>query len=123
MQARRAARELALILFSQMDIMPNADKCDFQDIIIKSVRTLTNSSIEDLDAVSKEILAIKDFISNYEANHPKNLKRPIDASDKPVEIPMTNEMQEKLDNLFRHNDDETIFIKSDFATYLKNRLT
>lgn len=31
--------------------------------------------------------------------------------------------QEKLDNLFRHNEDETIFIKSDFATYLKNRLT
>lgn len=31
--------------------------------------------------------------------------------------------QEKLDNLFRHNEDNSIFIKSDFATYLKNRLT
>ena len=30
--------------------------------------------------------------------------------------------QEKLDNLFRHNEDESIFIKSTFATYLKNRL-
>ena len=96
MQARRAARELALILFSQMDTMQN---CDFQDIVLKSVRTLTNSSTEDLDAVSKEILAIKGFISNYEANHPKNLERPIEASDKPVAIPMTDEMQEKLDNL------------------------
>ncbi len=99
MQARRAARELALILFSQMDIMQNAQTCDFQDIVVKSVRTLTNSSIEDLNAVSKEILAIKGFISNYEANHPKNLKRPIEVSDKPVEIPMTDEMQKKLDDL------------------------
>jgi len=30
--------------------------------------------------------------------------------------------QEKLDNLFRHNEDESIFIKSTFATYLKSRL-
>lgn len=31
--------------------------------------------------------------------------------------------QEKLDNLFRHNEDNAIFIKSDFATYLKEKLT
>lgn len=31
--------------------------------------------------------------------------------------------QEKLDNLFRHNEDSSIFIKSTFATYLKSRLT
>ncbi len=99
MQARRAARELALILFSQLELMQNADKCNFQDVVLKSVRTLTNSSIEDLNAVSKEILAVKGFISNYEANHPKNLKRPIEVSDKPVELPMTDEMQKKLDKL------------------------
>lgn len=99
MQARRAARELALILFSQLDIMKNADNCNFQDIVVKSVRTLTNTSIDDLNAVTKEILAIKGFISNYEANHPKNLERPIEVSDKPVNIPMTDEMQNKLDTL------------------------
>ena len=31
--------------------------------------------------------------------------------------------QEKLDNLFRHNEDSSIFIKSTFATYLKSQLT
>lgn len=30
--------------------------------------------------------------------------------------------QEKLENLFRHNEDNSIFIKSTFATYLKSRL-
>ena len=37
MQARRAARELALILFSQMDTIQNIDKTNFQDIVLKSV--------------------------------------------------------------------------------------
>ena len=40
MQARRAARELALILFSQLDTVKNLDKCDFQDIVLKSESSL-----------------------------------------------------------------------------------
>lgn len=99
MQARRAARELALIMFSQLDTVQNAGKFSFQDIVVNSVRTLTNSSFEDLNSAVKEIMSIKNFISDYEANHPKNLERPIDVSDKPVPIPMTDEMQNKLDNL------------------------
>ena len=39
------------------------------------------------------------------------------------ELPFSPNDQEKLDNLFRHNEDNSIFIKSDFATYLKNRLS
>ena len=55
MQARRAARELALILFSQIDFTQDASLRDFQETVVKSVRTLTNSSIEDLESISKEI--------------------------------------------------------------------
>ncbi|MCD7779946.1 MAG: transcription antitermination factor NusB [Candidatus Gastranaerophilales bacterium] len=98
MQARRAARELALILFSQMDTV-DINKCDFQDIVLKSVRTLTNSSTEELKTAGNSILEMKEFISEYEANHPKNLERPIDVSDIPVPMPMTSDMQEKLDGL------------------------
>lgn len=39
------------------------------------------------------------------------------------ELPFSPIDQEKLDNLFRHNEDNSIFIKSDFATYLKEKLT
>lgn len=39
------------------------------------------------------------------------------------ELPFSPIDQEKLDNLFRHNENNSIFIKSDFATYLKKRLT
>lgn len=99
MQARRAARELALILFSQLDSIQNINKWEFQDIVLKSVRTLTNSSIDELKTSVSSILEMKEFISEYESNHPSNLERPIEVSDIPVPIPMTSDMQGRLDNL------------------------
>lgn len=99
MQARRAARELALILFSQMDTIKNIDKTNFQDIVLKSVRTLTNNSTDELKTAANEILEMKDYINEYEANHPKNLERPIEVSDVPVPLPMTSDMQGRLDDL------------------------
>ena len=98
MQARRAARELALILFSQLDTIQD-NKWNFQDIILKSVRTLTNNSADELNSVTNSILEIKEYIREYEANHPDNLERPIDVSDMPVPVPMTSDMQNKLDDL------------------------
>lgn len=99
MQARRAARELALILFSQLDTIENINKWDFQDIVLKSVRTLTNNSTDELKSAAKTLLSMKDYISEYEANHPTNLERPIEVSDVPVPLPLTSDMQGKLDEL------------------------
>ena len=99
MQARRAARELALILFSQMDTIENLNKWDFQDIVLKSVRTLTNNSSDELKAASAAIMEMKEYIEEYEANHPKNLERPIEVSNIPVPMPMTSDMQGRLDDL------------------------
>ena len=99
MQSRHAARELALILFSQFDIVQHNEKNNFQKTIVDSLRILTNSSMEDLKSVTQDILELKSFIAKYEANHPKNLQRPIEANDRPVELPMTDDMQSKLDKL------------------------
>lgn len=99
MQARRAARELALILFSQMDTIQNLNKWDFQDIVLKSVRTLTNNSADELKSATTSILTMKAAIEEYESNHPKNLERPIEVSNIPVVLPMTSDMQGKLDEL------------------------
>lgn len=99
MQARRAARELALILFSQMDSIHNLNKWDFQDIVLKSVRTLTNNSAEELKSASTSILAMKEYIEEYESNHQTNLERPIEVSNIPVPLPLTSDMQGKLDEL------------------------
>ena len=49
MQARRAARELAFILFSQFDKkITTYSKKDLEDIILKSVRILKSSVLSGL---------------------------------------------------------------------------
>ena len=100
MQARRASRELALILFSQFDkkIVEYSDK-DFEDIILKSIRVLTNNSTDELKTAVGSLIDIKDFIETYEADDPSNLERPIGVKNKPVQIPTTADMIEKIDTI------------------------
>ena len=67
MQARRASRELALILFSQLD--KNIDKYkeeDFASIVLKSVRTLISSSAEEVSLCTSQLADIKNEIIEYE---------------------------------------------------------
>lgn len=100
MQARRAARELALILFSQLDKnIKSYKKSDFENIILKSVRTLTNNASNELELSISSLFKVKEFIENYENDHPMNTERPIETSNIPVPIPMTSDMSGKIDEL------------------------
>ncbi len=121
MQARRAARELALILFSQTQSIENQNKWDFQDIILKSVRTLTNNSTDELNSAAVSILEMKEYIEEYESNHPNNLERPIDVSNIPVPIPTTADMQAKLDELLNIAEKTMLAIEiAEMATLEEN---
>ncbi len=100
MQARRASRELTLILFSQLE--KNIDKYkpeDFEKIVLKSVRTLISSSQEELNLATSGLLEVSEFIEDYENNHPDNLKRPIEANNIPVQIPLTSDMAGRIKNI------------------------
>lgn len=100
MQARRASRELTLILFSQLE--KNIDKYkpeDFEKIVLKSVRTLISSSQEELNLATSGLLEVSEFIEDYENNHPDNLKRPIEANNMPVQIPLTSDMAGRIKNI------------------------
>ena len=100
MQARRAARELALILFSQFDKeITKYSKNDFEDIMLKSVRILSNSASEELNLTVGSLIDIKDALETYEIEHATNLARPMGAKNKPVQIPMTDEMISKVDSM------------------------
>lgn len=100
MQARRAARELTLILFSQLDKQIDKYKdSDFEDIILKSVRALTNNASEDLKLTTSALFDIREFIENYESDSPVNLERPLNVSNVPVPIPMTSDMVGRIDEL------------------------
>lgn len=100
MQARRASRELALILFSQLDKkITNYTKEDFEETILKSVRILTNNASDDLKLTVGSLFNIKEFIENYETDHETNLQRPMEVSNLPVPIPMTSDMTGRIDEM------------------------
>ena len=100
MQARRAARELAFILFSQFDKkITNYTREDLQDIILKSVRSLTSTATDELKTALGALVAMRDQIENYEADAEENLKRPIGAANIPVPIPMTSDMTGRINEM------------------------
>ena len=100
MQARRASREMALILFSQLD--KNIEKYkneDFSQIVLKSVRTLISSASEEVSMAISKLNDIKNEIIEFENNHEDNLSRPIDAENIPVAIPLTSDFEGKIDTM------------------------
>lgn len=112
MQARRAAREFAFILFSQLDndVTKYSDK-DFDDIILKSVRMLTNTASDDLKLTTSALFEIREFVNEYEANHPVNLERPFEVSDIPVHMPMTSDMVGRIDELLNASEKAMIALE------------
>lgn len=100
MQARRAARELAFILFSQFDKkITNYSKDNLQDIILKSVRILTSSANDELKLALGSLIEMRDRIETYEAESETNLSRPIGAANIPVPLPMTSDMVGRINEM------------------------
>ena len=67
--------------------------------MLKSVRILSNSVSEELKLTVGALIDIKGSLEEYEADHELNISRPIGAKNKPVQIPMTDEMIEKVDTM------------------------
>lgn len=100
MQARRAARELAFILFSQFDKkITNYSKSDLEDIILKSVRILTSNANDELKIAVGSLVAMRDEIEEYEANHETNLNRPIGVANVSVPLIMSSEMSGRINEM------------------------
>lgn len=100
MQARRAARELAFILFSQFDKkIANYSKESLNDIILKSVRILSSSASDDLKISLGALIDMKNRIDDYEAEHEINLNRPMEATNIPVPLPMTSDLTGRIDEM------------------------
>ena len=98
MQARRAARELALILFSQFDkVISKYSTDDFNEILLKSVRILTNNSSESLQLTLGKLMEMKEYVDEVETEHPENLSRPIEVSNLPV--PLTSDFSGRIEEM------------------------
>ena len=100
MQARRAARELAFILFSLFyKKITNYSKENLDDIILKSVRILSSSAQDDLKISLGALIDMKNKIDDYEAEHEINLNRPLEAANIPVPMPTTSDMTGRIDEM------------------------
>ena len=100
MQARRASRELAFILFSQFDkTITNYSKENLDDIIVKSVRILSSSASDDLKTSLGALIDMKNKIDDYEAEHEINLNRPLEAANIAVPLPMTSDMSARVEEM------------------------
>ena len=100
MQARRASRELAFILFSQFDkTITNYSKENLDDIIVKSVRILSSSASDDLKTSLGALIDMKNKIDDYEAEHEINLNRPLEAANIAVPLPMTSDMSVRVEEM------------------------
>ena len=105
MQARRVSRELALILFSQLnEKISKCNKENIEEMILKSVRILSNNANDELKIALTGLMNVKEAIQSYQAKHETNLNRPIGASDVAVPVPMTDDMLEKIDTVFDVSD-------------------
>ena len=100
MQARRAARELAFILFSQFEKkIANYSKDSLDDIILKSVRILSDSANDDLKLSLGTLIDMKNKIDDYEAEHEINLNRPLEAANIAVPMPLSSEFKEQINTM------------------------
>lgn len=99
MQARRASRELSLIIFSQIGKDVEKLSGDFEQMILSSIRTLISNSMEEISIVTSELSNLREFVEDFENNHPDNLARPIDAHNIAVEMPLTSKMKEDIDTI------------------------
>lgn len=100
MQARRASRELAFILFSQFEkTITNYSKENLNDIIVKSIRILLSSASDDLKISLGALEDMKNRIEDYEAEHEINLKRPMGAQNIPVPMALTSDMSGRISEM------------------------
>ena len=100
MQARRAARELAFILFSQFDKeIAEYSKNDFENIILKSVRILSDNASDELKLAVGSLIDMKNRIDDYESEHETNLNRPLGVANIPVPLPMTSDLSAKIEEM------------------------
>ncbi len=100
MNKRRAARELALITFSQLEkSVKKSQDVNIAEIIRKSTEVLITEAENNLNLTVKELEKIKNYVQTYEFEHPENMEKPYDEATVPVAIPMTSDMLGRIDEV------------------------
>lgn len=107
MKARTLARELALLTLFQMEkqgktvVEPSALEgagLSLAEMMLASVRALSVEAESQIRLAADALASVSQTLLDYEADHPDNLNSPLDAAIKPVVIPTTRDMIEKIES-------------------------
>ncbi len=107
MKARTVSRELALFALFQMDKKGDKfalNRLNLQELIINTVRSLSTLAEEQIESVGSEIASFRDYLIDYEIDHPENLELPIDIPTRPVALATTKDMMNRLEKLLQSID-------------------
>jgi transcription antitermination protein NusB len=114
MNTRSASRELALLLLYQLEanqeLSPHlterpvlqeklSQRKYLEDIVLAAVRSLSDQAQESIESAALDIAQVSQAMLELESEHPDNLKLPMEAENKPVKIPTTRDMLEKLESV------------------------
>lgn len=104
MNARRAARELALLTLFQLDKQGNGviqpsdfEKSSLHSLALASIRALSGEAEFQIETAASDLAAVSRYLIEYEVEHPDNLETPLEVLAKPVPIPTTREMVDKIE--------------------------
>lgn len=108
MNARRAARELALLTLFQLDKQGNGvvsqaelQKESLPALVLASIRALSGEAEFQIQSAASDLAAVSRYIVEYEIEHPENLALPLDAPSNPMLIPTTQDMVEKIEKCLK----------------------
>jgi len=105
MNARRAARELALFTLYQMEKAVDAaaeareyPKHSLQAMTMATVRALSLEARAQIEEAAGMLADVNRSLLTYEMESPVNLESPLDAAIKPVPIPTTRAMVDQIES-------------------------
>jgi transcription antitermination factor NusB len=116
MQARRAARELALIVLFESSqgrlskassdaLMPQGSEIpcqlpprpEIEAMLLYAVRSLRQIAEEQLEQSAQALSSLRDVLYEHVISHPDNAESPVEAKLLPVPLPATSELFEQLE--------------------------
>lgn len=103
MYGRRAARELALMILFQLDSSKEGlpaqlpESFRFEEAIRSAVQCLVRYAKDQLEDGADRLKNTHTAIQQYEFDHPTNLNAPLEAAQKPVPLPTTQQAQHWMD--------------------------
>jgi N utilization substance protein B len=104
MNARRAARELALLTLFQLEKQYNGnvpgeiiEKESLRSMILSSIRVLVQEAQSSVEAAATDLASVSHYMIDLQEDHPDNLARPLEVVSQPVPIPTTLEMINRIE--------------------------